>query len=56
MLPKDSSKGKLRCIHLEFKLSVLIWGYEYRAEGDDVNEEIDGFATFQCQHLLLGER
>ena len=44
-LPKDHSNGKLRCIHFQFKLAVLVGGDEYWGQGNNVYKCIKGLAA-----------
>ncbi len=37
-LPEDFSNGKLRCIHFQFILAVLVGGNEYWGGGNNVDE------------------
>jgi len=44
-LPEDCSNGKLRCIHFQLELAVLVRGNKYWGRSDYVYEHVKGLAA-----------
>ncbi len=44
-MPKDCSNGKLRCIHFQLELAVLVRGNKYWWRCDNINKHVKGLVA-----------